>query len=129
MLGVLFVFTVYRAIDLCLDFYYSAYLVRDDLFTTIFVLGAAFDMWYNFHAVSVCCSHRQADPNFHPVEGIVNLAQLLLLLFFRHPMSAMAASVPLISIMYFVVAAALFSRLFASKRTSGVTIEKRKCVI
>ena len=76
MLGVLLVFTVYRAIDLCSDFYYSAYLVRDDLFTTIFVLGAAFDLWYIFHAVSVCCSHRQADPNFHPVEGIVNLAQI-----------------------------------------------------
>lgn len=78
MLGVLlFVFTVYRAIDLCLDFYYCTYEVgHDDAFTTIFVLGAAFHLWYIFHAISICCSHRQADPNFHPVEGIVNLVQI-----------------------------------------------------
>ena len=66
MLGILlFVFTVYRAIDLYLDLYYWFYRVPDAFLIPACVVSC-FNLWYIF----------QFDPNFHPVEAIVNLVQM-----------------------------------------------------
>ena len=91
MLGVLyFVFTVYRTIDLCVDWYWwNDFESPTYLFTGTYMLGTALNLWYIFRALIICRNLQQpADPekpinilaelNFHVIEVIVNLVQIYL---------------------------------------------------
>ena len=80
MLGVFyFVFTVYRTIDLCLDWYWWNHFESPTyFFTGTCMLGAAFNLWYIFRALIICRNFEQIDPakainifaelDFHVIE-------------------------------------------------------------